>query len=177
MKVKIFSIPSILSLLLLTYSFTLLSCQVESNDIEFQKTPSISSLVNVNEIASLQGVYQDDFNAYYKISKDLFSTYGESFTGYSGNNIKVFRINKSSGYIYMRYTVALMQDGTYSDKSPLCNNYYAVSYKDLKKDSVKLSGAYKKGGKDATPTLEEAIKEFRIENGYYTYYSECVRVK
>ena len=62
-----------------------------------------------------------------------------------------------------------------SDTAPDVGKWYAVSYKNLKKDSVSLSGAFKLGGKTSTETFKEAIQEFTVENGYFDYYSECTK--
>lgn len=76
----------------------------------------------------------------------------------------------ASGIIYGRYT-----ENTYD--SSVVGKYYAVSFKDLTYSSVSISGAYKKDGKIATDSLVEAISEFTINNGYYSFYSSCKKVK
>ena len=53
--------------------------------------------------------------------------------------------------------------------------YYAVSFKDLTESSISISGAYKQNGKTGTATLEEAIREFTIDDGYFGTYSACER--
>lgn len=76
----------------------------------------------------------------------------------------------ASGIIYGRYT-----ENTYD--SSVVGKYYAVSFKDLTYSSVSISGAYKKDGKIAADSLVEAITEFTINNGYYSLYSSCKKVK
>ena len=76
----------------------------------------------------------------------------------------------ASGIIYGRYT-----ENTYSPS--VVGKYYAVSFKDLTYSSVSISGAYKEKGKIATDSLVEAITEFTINNGYYSLYSSCKKVK
>lgn len=76
----------------------------------------------------------------------------------------------ASGIIYGRYT-----ENTYD--SSVVGKYYAVSFKDLTDTSISISGAYKKDGKIATDSLVEAITEFTINNGYYSLYSSCKKVK
>lgn len=76
----------------------------------------------------------------------------------------------ASGIIYGRYT-----ENTYD--SSVVGKYYAVSFKDLTYSSVSISGAYKKDGKIATDSLVEAITEFTINNGYYSFYSSCKKVR
>ena len=76
----------------------------------------------------------------------------------------------ASGIIYGRYT-----ENTYSPS--VVGKYYAVSFKDLTDTSISISGAYKKDGKMSADTLVEAITEFTINNGYYSFYSSCKKVK
>lgn len=76
----------------------------------------------------------------------------------------------ASGIIYGRYI-------TNSFYTNVVGKYYAVSFKDLTYSSVSISGAYKKDGKIATDSLVEAITEFTINNGYYSLYSSCKKVK
>ena len=75
----------------------------------------------------------------------------------------------ASGIIYGRYT-----ENTYSPS--VVGKYYAVSFKDLTDTSISISGAFK-GGKMSADTLVEAITEFTINNGYYSFYSSCKKVK
>lgn len=75
----------------------------------------------------------------------------------------------ASGIIYGRYT-----ENTYSPS--VVGKYYAVSFKDLTDTSISISGAYK-DGKMSADTLVEAITEFTINNGYYSFYSSCKKVK
>ena len=76
----------------------------------------------------------------------------------------------ASGIIYGRYT----KNTNYSS---VVGKYYAVSFKDLTYSSVSICGAYKEKGKIATDSLVEAINEFTINNGYYSNYSSCKKVK
>ena len=75
----------------------------------------------------------------------------------------------ASGIIYGRYTKN-------TNDSSVVGKYYAVSFKDLTDTSILISGAYK-DGKMAADTLVEAITEFTINNGYYSFYSSCKKVK
>lgn len=75
----------------------------------------------------------------------------------------------ASGIIYGRYTKN-------TNDSSVVGKYYAVSFKDLTYSSVSISGAYK-NGKMAADSLVEAITEFTINNGYYSFYSSCKKVK
>lgn len=75
----------------------------------------------------------------------------------------------ASGIIYGRYT----KNTNYSS---VVGKYYAVSFKDLTDTSISISGAYK-DGKMSADTLVKAITEFTINNGYYSFYSSCKKVK
>ena len=75
----------------------------------------------------------------------------------------------ASGIIYGRYI-------TNSFYTNVVGKYYAVSFKDLTDTSISISGAYK-DGKMSADTLVEAITEFTINNGYYSFYSSCKKVK
>ncbi|MBO4857633.1 MAG: hypothetical protein J5527_03865 [Treponema sp.] len=61
----------------------------------------------------------------------------------------------------------------YSTTAPDVGKWYAISFKDLAASAVKVSGAY--GTKSSTATLEEAVTEFTVENGYFAYYSDCTK--
>lgn len=56
--------------------------------------------------------------------------------------------------------------------------FYAICYKNLTENSCDFSNAYKDenaGGKAYCDSLEDAKKEFTIENEYYGYFGEYVR--
>lgn len=97
---------------------------------------------------------------------------GITFTSINTYKMEVERIiwnSDASGIVYGRYT-----ENTYD--SSVVGKYYAVSFKDLTDTSISISGAFK-GGKMAADTLIEAITEFTINNGYYSFYSSCKKVK
>lgn len=118
-------------------------------------------------------------NPYNRLLGTWISTYNETYI-YDGINfdagsykMKVKSIiwsSDASGIIYGRYI-------TNSFYTNVVGKYYAVSFKDLTYSSVSISGAYKKDGKIATDSLVEAISEFTINNGYYSLYSSCKKVK
>lgn len=101
---------------------------------------------------------------------------GKTFTSaYDGKNSYVITVERiiyssdTAGIIYGKYT-----ENTYSPS--VVGKYYAVSFKDLTDTSISISGAYK-DGKMAADSLVEAITEFTINNGYYSLYSSCKKVK
>lgn len=128
-------------------------------------------------ISDLYGKWTSSPNEVYEISKYYFKTYGESWSGYEGDSIIIIpnENDNASGTIFLKYTVSMNSDRSYSNTAPDVGKWYAVSYKNLKKDSVSLSGAFKLGGITSTETLQEAIKEFTVANGYFDYYSECTK--
>ena len=126
-------------------------------------------------ISDLYGKWTSSPNEVYEISKDYFKTYGTWGSGYEGDSINIItnENDNTSGTIFLKYTVSMNPDYSYSDTAPDVGKWYAVSYKNLTKNSVSLSGALKSGGKTSTETLEKAIEEFTVENGYFASYSEC----
>lgn len=100
-------------------------------------------------------------------------TYIYSYGKFDGGSYKmnvgmIIWSSDTSGIIYGKYT----ENSYYKD---VVGKYYAVSFKDLTESSISISGAYKSGGKTGTATLEEAISEFTIDNGYFGTYSACER--
>ena len=128
-------------------------------------------------ISDLYGKWTSSPEEVYEISKDYFKTYGESWSGYEGDSIIIIpnENDNASGTIFLKYTVSINPDWSYSNTAPDVGKWYAVSYKNLTKNSVSLSGAYKSDGKTSTETLEEAKEEFTVANGYFASYSECTK--
>ena len=128
-------------------------------------------------ISDLYGKWTSSFGEVFEISKDYFKNYGESWSCYEGDSIIIIpnENDNASGTIFLKYTVSRNPDGSYSNTAPDVGKWYAVSYKNLTKNSVSLSGAFKLGGKTSTKTLQEAIKEFTVANGYFGIYSECTK--
>ena len=126
-------------------------------------------------ISDLYGKWTSSPEEVYEISKDYFKTYGTWGNGYEGDSIIIItnENDNTSGTIFLKYTVSMNPDWSYSNTAPDVGKWYAVNYKNLTKNSVSLSGAYKSDGKTSTETLEEAIQEFTVENGYFASYSEC----
>ena len=100
-------------------------------------------------------------------------TYIYSYGKFDGGSYKmnvgmIIWSSDTSGIIYGKYT----ENSYYKD---VVGKYYAVSFKDLTESSISISGAYKSDGKTGTATLEEAISEFTVDNGYYSYYSSLTK--
>lgn len=121
-----------------------------------------------NDNSRLLGTWENP-----KYSGETYIYDGITFTSSGSYKMKVKSIiwsSDASGIIYGRYT-----ENTYD--SSVVGKYYAVSFKDLTDTSISISGAYKKDGKMAADSLVEAINEFTINNGYYSLYSSCKKVK
>lgn len=110
-------------------------------------------------------------------SYTITNTTFESKGSYKGNNLVVQKLDSTSGYIYIKYTFAMNADWSYSETAPDVGKWYAISYKDLGAEKISLSGAYKKGGATSCKTLDEAVTEFTVDNGYFGTYSSCTRQK
>lgn len=169
---KIFSTLFILSALLC------MSCQTEpTSENLFEK------IENLSADSVLIGKWIDSFNSVYEISESELSNFDEengikTYDSYAGNNLNIIKLTEESGYIYIQYTRAPDKDWNYTtDKNlaPDVGKWYALSYKNLTQNSVQISGAYKIGGRTSCETLEEAVKEFTIENGYFAGCSDCVK--
>lgn len=117
----------------------------------------------------------------YPESYTITNTTFESKGSYKGNNLVVQKLDSTSGYIYIKYTVAYLDKGDgkyeYSEKAPDVGKWYAISYKDLGAEKISISGAYKEGGATSCETLDEAVTEFTVDNGYFAYYSPLTRQK
>ena len=120
-----------------------------------------------NDNSRLLGTWE---NPTYKGETYIYD--GITFTSSGSYKMKVKSIiwsSDASGIIYGRYTKN-------TNDSSVVGTYYAVSFKDLTDTSILISGAYK-DGKMSADTLIEAITEFTINNGYYSFYSSCKKVK
>ncbi|WP_443739840.1 hypothetical protein [Treponema sp.] len=107
----------------------------------------------------------------------ITNTTFENAGSYKGNNLVVQKLDSTSGYIYIKYTVSMNADYSYSETAPDVGKWYAISYKDLGAEKISLSGAYKKGGATSCETLDEAVTEFTVDNGYFGFYTSHTRQK
>ena len=146
---------------LLFVSFGFMSCQQEDE----------TEYVNY----SLTGTWQSSYGEIFKITSTSLSNSGSWGDAYAGNNLVVSYTNdeETAGYIYIKYTRAMNPDYSYSETAPDVGKWYAIAFKDLTASSLSLSGAY--GTVSSTSTLEEAISTFTIANGYFGFYSECLK--
>lgn len=110
--------------------------------------------------ASIFGEWKSPYGDGYSISETtvVYDDGGYGF-GYTG---KIEEI--TNNYIY------------YSLETK--TKFYAICYRNLTEISCEFSGAYKDadaGGKTYCNSLEDAKKEFTVENGYYGIFGEYVR--
>lgn len=114
-------------------------------------------------------------------SYTITNTTFESKGSYKGNNLVVQKLDSTSGYIYIKYTVAYLDKGggkyEYSGKAPDVGKWYAIFYKDLGAEKISISGAGKVGGATSCETLDEAVTEFTVDNGYFDWNSSLTRQK
>ena len=160
-------------LLFLSLSIFLASCKPEPDP----ETLLPQRIEELSTDSPLIGKWKDSSYSIYEISQNEFSNYGDGYNSYAGNNLVISKTSENSGYIYIQYTKAYCAEhSTYDNDSPDVGKWYAISYKSLTASSIKISGAYKKGGETSTETLEEAMAEFTIENGYFSTYSDCTKL-
>lgn len=107
----------------------------------------------------------------------ITNTTFENAGSYKGDNLVVQKLDSTSGYIYIKYTVAMNADCSYSETAPDVGKWYAISYKDLGAEKISISGAYKDGGATSCETLDEAVTEFTVDNGYFGFYTSHTRQK
>ena len=162
-------------LIVVSLSFSLASCKTDDNNDD----SLTSGIEELSTDSPLIGKWKDSYSSIYEISQNEFSNYSDTYLSYAGNNLVISKTSENSGYIYIQFTRAADENWNYTtdkEKAPDIGNWYAISYKSLTASSIKISGAYKDGGETSTETLEEAMAEFTIENGYFSTYSECVKI-
>lgn len=162
-------------LIVVSLSFSLASCKTDDNNDD----SLTSGIEELSTDSPLIGKWKDSDSSIYEISQNEFSNYSDTYLSYAGNNLVISKTSENSGYIYIQFTRAADENWNYTtdkEKAPDIGNWYAISYKSLTASSIKISGAYKDGGETSTETLKEAMAEFTIENGYFSTYSECVKI-
>ena len=151
MKTKKFGKIYTYSLLVVFLFITIISCN---------KNP-------YNDNSRLLGTWE---NPTYKDETYIYDGINFDAGSYKMKVKSIIWSSDASGIIYGRYTKN-------TNDSSVVGKYYAVSFKDLTYNNISISGAYKSDGKTGTDTLVEAISEFTINNGYYSFYSSCKKVK
>ena len=120
----------------------------------------------VESTDSIVGTWTSTSKDYYTVSASNVEYYDGGY-GYDwkGTPAGKSETGSTSGYVYIKYTSV----ETALDSS-LVGKYIAISYSGLTASSAKMATAYKSSGVTSEPSLSEAVKEFTIDNGYYSYY-------
>jgi len=134
-----------------------------------------------NYKVNIVGTWVSDWGEKYVITASSVDSSGEGYISYAGDNLVVVMDSETSGRLFLKYTRALCPTHsdfknsvyTYDSDAPDVGKWYAILYKDLTDNSVKLSGAA--GAKTSCDTLEEAIETFTVDNGYFAYDSTCIK--
>jgi len=154
-------------LLTAAFMFSTVSCQQPSGN-------------DSGTSADIYGTWISSYSEYFVIDPDaatLTNYYGSTDASaecYAGSDIVINKTSDTAGIIYMKYTRAWDSSlNSYSESAADVGKWYAVSYKELTSSSVSLSAA--SGNVSSEDTLQDAESEFTISNGYFTYYSECVK--
>lgn len=193
MKKLFFSLrKTSLLFVLMLFSVLLFGCKPDAEPEVFPE--------NVERLAADDPLIQDWFNPMYAqryiISRNAIDAKGLDYNGefmdedgkyifvdnHAGNNLCVLRLSETAGTFFIKYTRAGYLDSntseylytTDSSKAHDVGKWYAISYTafDSVNHTIKISGAYKDGGKTSCDTLEEAVTEFTIANGYFTTYDD-----
>lgn len=192
MKSTRFAFGRALALLctLLFVSFSFISCQQET------ETEYVYVYVGGDESkpdATLIGDWASAYGEVFSITANTFANLYEDEETYTGNNLYVLKVSDAEGYIYFEYTKAYeftsedkSADSTwtattwpsagyyrYSTTAEDVGKWYALHYQNLTSSSIEIAGA--SGTESATDTLAEAIQEFTVANGYFSYHSECTK--
>lgn len=152
-------------LLTTAFVFSTLSCKQTTDD---------------SDDAGIYGTWKSSYSEYFVIDSDtatLTNYYGSINSTkecYAGSDMCINKTSDTSGIIYIKYTRAYdSSSSAYSESAADVGKWYAVSYKELTSSSVSLSAAY--GSVSSEDTLKDAESEFTSANGYFSYYSECVK--
>ncbi len=144
--------------------FTTFSCQqTESNELYVYG--SWTALTQNTYTISLSGISMKDSSG----SKT-----------YEGSNITIIPYSSTAGMIFVKLTRALKTGSTtiYTEtasESTDVGNWIGFLYKDLTSVSISIKKASKSSGKTSMSTLNEAISEFSIDNGYFSEFDYCYR--
>ena len=136
----------------------------------------------LNATDKIIGTWVSEWGEKYVISETDYDNYShwnsetqktdnsQWFLYYSTNDLYMRKIDDNSGYIYCKF-----DDADHVGYNATAGQWYAIYYFDLTANSVKISGAA--GAKGGCDTLEEAITEFTVDNGYMSTasgkYSVC----
>lgn len=127
---------------------------------------------------SIVGTWDSTTKEHWVITAKTVDTSGQGYISYAGNNLVIVMEDDNSGYLFIKYTRAADASWNYvsdPEQAPDVGKWYAIHFKDLTDTSVQMAGAWKTGGATSKATLEEAISEFTVANGYFAGYSTFAR--
>ena len=167
---KKFILSHLVAIALVALSLTTFGCVQPTSAVTITSPTLVGTWVNSSSYAASKYVITTT-----SLDNTWTPTGGTTSNSYAGDNLCVVPLTSTSGTIFIKYTRSMNSDFTYSSTAPDVGKWYAISYKDLTYTSVKISGAYKSNGATSKDSLQEAISEFTIENGYFATYSECTK--
>lgn len=173
------------TLFVLTILFSSISCKMQEDPDPEILIKDLSKLEKNNSII---GTWESQFGEVYKISSSSFENYFTDYTTqklqlyYSAENLYNYKETETSGYIYFQFNnenyigSKSYNELTYESVPAEVGQWYAIHYKNFSTNNIYISSAAKTDGTDyCFNTLEETAKTLTVENGYFSYYSECKR--
>ncbi|GEM_PF-5685432 len=169
MKSSRFNFGRALSLLCAIFfvSFSFISCQQEEDTEYVYEYVIVNPYTDSEDYDKLNGnTWLSSSNDYYDFNNDTVYYYDGGY-GYDWSG-KVAGIRDN--YIYFKYVSV----GSGLEDSSLEGKYNAINFKDLTNSTVSMGTAsnYTNKRKACTDTLEEAVKEFTLANGYWSYWGD-----
>ena len=173
MKSTRFAFGRALALLctLLFVSFSFISCQQsdDEDDTVVTEYVIIEPYTASDDYAILNNEsWVSEYNDYYTFADASVSYYDGGY-GYdwTGTVAGIY-----GSYIYFKYVSV----GSALDSS-LMGQYNAINFKDLSSSAVSMGTAsnYSNNGKASTATLEEAVSEFTVGNGYWSSWGDYTK--
>ena len=148
----------------------LTGCKPQTEEVLVEKVYVVKPLT-VND--DILGTWVSSFGEKYEITTSAYNNYsnwdyatnapGDTYNlYYSTITPYVYEISDNSGIIYSKFN-----DVTHIGYGATVGQWYALYYYELTDNSVKVVQAYKADGKAGCDTLEEAVKEYTIENKYF----------
>lgn len=172
-------------LFLSTILFSSISCKMQEDPDPEILIKDLSKLEKNNSII---GTWQSQFGEVYKISSSSFENYfkdynsGDLILYYTAENLYIYKETETSGYIYFQFNnedyigSKSYNQSTYESVPAEVGQWYAIHYKNFSTNNIYISTAAKTDGTDyCFNTLEETVKTLTVENGYFSYYSECTK--
>ena len=173
------------TLFVLTILFNSISCKMQE-DPDPEVLPE--NLVKLEESSSILGKWESQFGEVYKIQQNNFENYfkdynsGDLILYYTSENLYTYKETETSGYIYFQFNnedyigSKSYNQSTYESVPAEVGQWYAIHYKNFSTNNIYISTAAKTDGTDyCFNTLEETVKTLTVENGYFSYYSECTK--